>query len=272
MKKERLLFLIVPLSQLLMLLGVLSGERSLDLWGYGGIALSAAADILLFYVLAWGSGKDRLQRELQESDEIGKAWHIQNERLDAEQKEILMMRAGFEKQLEQIQQRLEKREKTEARQQMGMLQERLDDLQPLDYCQNPVVNAAISEKVKEFQSLGVKTNISLVLPQGLQIEAISLCSLFSNLLDNALEALSELPEKDRKFELNAEIRGGYLFVKAQNPALKEYVARGRRKGRGYGTQILQSLAKRYEGKYQAEYEKGWYTVLVILNVMRKECC
>ena len=36
MKKEHLLFLIIPASQLLMLAGVLSGRHSLDFWGYGG--------------------------------------------------------------------------------------------------------------------------------------------------------------------------------------------------------------------------------------------
>ena len=37
MKKENLLFFIIPASQLLMLLGVLTGRHSLDFWGYGGI-------------------------------------------------------------------------------------------------------------------------------------------------------------------------------------------------------------------------------------------
>ena len=66
-------------------------------------------------------------------------------------------------------------------------------------------------------------------------------------------------------ELKAEMKGMYLFVKSRNRAAGSHALRKRRKGRGYGTQILQELAENYEGTYQADYEKGWYTAAVMVK-------
>ena len=65
--------------------------------------------------------------------------------------------------------------------------------------------------------------------------------------------------------LDAEMKGAYMLVKARNTAEREHALRKRRKGRGYGTQILRELAKNYEGNYQAAYEKGWYTAAVMVK-------
>ena len=265
MKKENLLFFIIPASQLLMLLGVLTGRHSLDFWGYGGIVLSLAADALLLYVLLWGSRREKLKRELQELSYLQEAQRIQNEMMEAQQKQIISMRAEFEKQLKQIQEELSQGEDEAVRRKMDAFQEQLDLTRPSDYCQNALVNAVLSEKMKEFQRLDVKTEIYTLIPRDLQIEPIHLCSLFSNLLDNALEALAELPEDQRRMRLDAEMKGAYMLVKARNTAEREHALRKRRKGRGYGTQILKELAKNYEGNYQAAYERGWYTAAVMVK-------
>lgn len=267
MKKENLLFLVIPVSQILILLGNITGKRSLNFWGYGGIVLSVAADLLLLYVLIWSSRREKLRKELQELSYLQETERMQNEMLEAKQKELLDMRSDFEKRLEEIREKLKRGEEEAARQEMDAFQVSLDETRPADYCQNAVVNAILSEKEKEFQKLGIKTKLALMIPRGLKLDPLHLCSLFSNLIDNALEALAELPQEKRELELNAEIKGAYLFVKARNTSEKSHAVRKRRKGRGYGTQILQELAETYEGNYQAEYEKGWYTAVVMVKAV-----
>ena len=71
-------------------------------------------------------------------------------------------------------------------------------------------------------------------------------------------------------ELNAEMKGSYLFVKARNTSEKSHALRKRRKSRAYGTQILQELVRTYEGNYQAGYEKGWYTAVVMVKAVQGE--
>lgn len=265
MKKKNLQLLVIPVSQLLILSGNITGKLNLNFWGYGGIVLSIAADLLLLYVLIWGSRQGKFRKELQEISYLQETEHIQNEMLEAKQKELLDMRVDFEKRLDEIREKLKRGEKEMAYQEMDIFQNSLDEICPADYCQNTVVNAILSEKQKEADGLNVKTEIQLLIPRGLKMDPLHLCSLFSNLLDNALEALAELPENERRLELHAQMKGGYLFVKARNTATKSHALRKRRNGRGYGTQILQNLARTYEGKYQAEYENGWYTAVVMVK-------
>ena len=267
MKKENLLFLVIPVSQILIFLGNITGKRSLNFWGYGGIVLSVAGDLLLLYVLIWSSRREKLRKELQELSYLQETERMQNEMLEAKQKELLDMRSDFEKRLEEIREKLKRGEEEAARQEMDAFQVSLDETRPADYCQNAVVNAILSEKEKEFQKLGIKTKLALMIPRGLKLDPLHLCSLFSNLIDNALEALAEIPQERRELELNAEMKGAYLFVKARNASEKSHAVRKRRKGRGYGTQILQELAETYEGNYQAGYEKGWYTAVVMVKAV-----
>ncbi len=267
MRSGNLLFLVIPASQLLMISGNISGGQPLDFWGYGGVVLSIAADILLLYVLLWGSRQKALKKELQELSYLQEAEHMRTEMLEEKQKELCAMRSDFEKNLDEIRKNLRQGEKEAADIKLKKFQERLESAGTPGYCQNTVVNAIISEKEKEFQRLGIKTSIRLLIPHSLNIDPLHLCSLFSNLLDNALEAVEELEEAERKIQIDASIRGSYLVVKVQNPSTKGHADRKRRKGRGYGAQILKSLARTYDGSYQAVFEKGWYKAFVSVKAV-----
>ena len=90
---------------------------------------------------------------------------MQNEMLEAKQKELLDMRSDFEKRLEEIREKLKRGEEEAARQEMDAFQVSLDETRPADYCQNAVVNAILSEKEKEFQKLGIRTKLALMIPR-----------------------------------------------------------------------------------------------------------
>lgn len=266
MKKEYLFFLVIPLSQVLMLLGPILERRPFSFWGHAGLILSIAADILLLYILLRSSGRERLQRKLRELTYLQETEHMQNEILEEKQQKLLHMRSDLEKCLEEIRESLRQGEHAAAQREMDEFQVSLDKTRPVTYCSNAIVNAVVYEKEKKLQELKTKTEISLQVPQGLEIDPLHLCSVFSNLLDNALEALAELSPDQRIFEMHAEIKGAYLFVRAKNTATKEHVFRKRRKGHGYGIWILEYISQNYEGNYQAGYANGWYTATIMIKV------
>ena len=55
MKKEYLLFLVFPISQLMMIVGDYEALKNMDILGNVGIILSVIADIVLLYVLIYGA-------------------------------------------------------------------------------------------------------------------------------------------------------------------------------------------------------------------------
>ena len=56
----------------------------------------------------------------------------------------------------------------------------------------PVVNDVLSEKNKVCMNDGVELSVDLDFPPVLQVEPLHLCSIFSNLLDNAINGVKTL--------------------------------------------------------------------------------
>ncbi|MDR1615398.1 MAG: GHKL domain-containing protein [Syntrophomonadaceae bacterium] len=91
-----------------------------------------------------------------------------------------------------------------------------------------------------------------------------LCSIFGNLLDNAIDACRQKKGSDTPIiQLNSMVDGDYLFIKLVNPSGKPVKTPVR--GRGYGSsRILSDLACRYGGGYQSEHKDGVFTAVVSL--------
>ena len=85
------------------------------------------------------------------------------------------------------------------------------------------------------------------------IELMDLCSVFSNLIDNAFNAAGK--SKNKKVELYAWLNVGYMFVKTCNypdetPDINEKKnKRGLTDKHGYGIEILHDLCEKYDGEF-----------------------
>lgn len=265
-RKQGWLFLVLPISQLMIIGGSYQALGTFSKVGYAGIFLGLVTDFMLFFLVIHSSQKEALEKELEEVQYLRETEKIHNEAEKERQERLLHIRDEFSRQLKEIAEKLESGERNGAEQEIQELQERLDATKEGCYCQNPIINAVLSEKQMQCQKLGVRMEVNLMIPKKLQVEPIHLCSVFSNLLDNALEAEEKLEKEERLLEVSAESKGTYLFIKVKNPAPKEHVFRDRRQGHGYGTQILESIAKQYDGEYRSSYGKdGFYTAVVVLK-------
>jgi len=265
MKKEYLLFLIFPISQGMILIGNYMTLGYFSTLGYVGIALGIAADIILFYVLIHGSKKEQIEKELEEVRYLKETEGMQAQMLEERKAALLSMQKDFENRLKEINERLEKGNQELAAHDIELLQEKLESTRPSSYCQNMIVNAVVSEKEKACRRLGFAMEIQLLVPSKLTLEPFHVCSIFSNLLDNAIEAVEEVEQEKRSLSVSAEMKGKYLFVKVRNASTQAHAERKKRKGRGNGTEILENLAKKYEGEYTHSYEKGYYTASVAVK-------
>lgn len=267
MRKEYIFFLIFPISQILMAAGDYSITKNTNIFSSAGFVLSIVADIILLFVLIRGAKKEKIEKELEELKYLKGIESERNELLENGQQELYNMRTEFEKRIEEITKNMESGKKEDAIKEMDNLQRELDSTRKAAYCQNPIVNAVMSEKAKECQLKKIVLEVDLMVPRKMEVEPLHICSVFSNLLDNAIEAVDSYEGTDNAISVNAAIKGNYLFIKVKNPSTKEYVNRKRRKERGYGTQILADIANRYEGKYEAFFKSNYYTATVIVKAV-----
>ena len=267
MKKEFIYFLIFPVSQLLMAAGDYSVMKNTNIFISAGFILSIVADIVLLFVLIRGSKKEKIEKELEELRLLNEIETERNELLEKSHQELYRMKTDFEKRIKEIAKNMESGKKADALKEMDELQKELDDTKRNVYCQNLIVNAVMSEKAKECKTKDISLEAELMIPGKIMIEPLHICSVFSNLLDNAIEAVEAFEGSENTIYVDSVIKGNYLFVKVINPSTKEYVNRKRRKERGYGTKILADIAKKYEGEYEASFRNGVYSATIMVKAV-----
>lgn len=266
MKKEYLLFIIFPLSQLLMIVGDYMAVGGSETLSSLGVVSSIIADIVLLVVLIHGAKKDKVERELENIKYLKELETTRNEMMEKSQKELYAMKKDFEQRMEEINNHLQAGNIKEKDRQLEAFQEVLENTRPNVYCNHVIANAILNEKNKECEKLGFSIDMDLLIPRKVSIEPLHMCSIFSNLLDNAIEAVSKLKEQERKIKLAAEVKGNYLMIKVENTSTKEHATQKKRKDRGYGTLILNDISKKYDGQYTCTFEKGVFTAVMAVKV------
>lgn len=146
------------------------------------------------------------------------------------------------------------------------------------FCANAIVNVVLREKFAMCQENNIPYTYKIQIPQEVGIADYHLCSVFSNLLDNAIEASLAVPESDRRISVQAggtamgcsELNigmggGGYFCARVENTCTEEYAGRRRREGRGYGKEILEEIVTIYDGQMNTEFRSGTYIADIVLR-------
>lgn len=135
---------------------------------------------------------------------------------------------------------------------------------------NYVLNAVINSKAEKAKGYNIKTTVFIV-SDFTGIDDFDLCSLISNMFDNAIEACRKT-EKEREIDFaikKEEI--GYMFsmkntiegsVIKDNPTL--ITTKKNKEFHGLGTKIIREIAKKYNGivDFYEEDDRFIYNVLL----------
>ena len=140
----------------------------------------------------------------------------------------------------------------------------------LGSCRNPVVDAFLYTRTQEAGLRGVPVRADVLLPVELPVSNTDLIVAFGNLLDNALEACSGIP--DAQITLRAHMDKGYLVIQESNP-VRPRQPQGKKPRRipelerGVGFRVLGSLAEKYDGSFRHTCENDTYTVTLLLRAV-----
>ncbi|MEA5064702.1 MAG: GHKL domain-containing protein [Eubacteriales bacterium] len=140
---------------------------------------------------------------------------------------------------------------------------------PQNYCQNVSVNAAVSYYAELARQRGVRCELRLDIPEKLDIDELSLAMTVSNLMENAITALSALPAEQRTLRFTA-VNAGQLIFELSNPydgevALDENgLPISREEGHGKGTQSVADFVKKCGGELAYEISGGIFKVRLMV--------
>lgn len=106
----------------------------------------------------------------------------------------------------------------------------------------------------------------------LNIEPTDLSSIFSNILNNAVEANLKLTESERYISLKVFCYKNYLTVVVKNPYRNALIEsdgtittnKKDKMYHGYGLKSVKSSVERYGGTFKYSYEKNVFTSMIML--------
>lgn len=143
----------------------------------------------------------------------------------------------------------------------------------LDYtnCGNKVIDNLINlEKLKASEK-GIQIDTKIAIPPLLPFSSTDLCSLITNILDNAIEEIERIQDLKNKNTVSVQIgiHESYFILSVSNPTAdsknKDLISKKQDKNNhGYGLKIIKSIVKKYKGSMQIENENNEFNISVIL--------
>lgn len=142
------------------------------------------------------------------------------------------------------------------------------------FCKNSIVNALFNLKYNAALEAEIDTFFHISIDAMTEIDDISLCTLFANALDNAIEACQKIADvKKRKLSLKARYsENGYFSFEISNskisPVKEKHgvfmTDKDNRKIHGLGIASMKEIVEKYKGTIDIQYTEDNFTVVVLI--------
>lgn len=158
----------------------------------------------------------------------------------------------------------------------------LDQLEE-DLCQvdtviktgNLMVDALLNSKISVARSREITVEAKAKVPRQLSIADVDLCVILGNLLDNAIEACMQIPQKGQRFiRIYIDVLQGQLYLYVINAAMgglrrqgRTYLSTKARREYGYGLMRMDRVVEKYQGYLDRQDEEGVFATEVLLPLM-----
>lgn len=231
-------------------------------------------NIITFYINAGLDEKNRALRQLQEEYNQNKAELCEYQLLSEKYENTKIMRHDFHKQLNVLKELITE-DNVRAKEYMRQIQFSQRELDYAQYTDNKILNILLEQKIKECHKHGVEVHINSLFPVMSFVSDIDVVAIFSNLIDNAMEASMKSEEKEIYIDLYT-VNHAYSAVKIENSADSEPVVlngllrtqKGRRDIHGMGIKSINNALKKYNSELNWTYDKEnkFFTAMVLIHI------
>lgn len=137
-----------------------------------------------------------------------------------------------------------------------------------------VLDALLFKKTEQAKEMDIILAFDVSCPLGdTEISDYDLCSVFGNIIDNALEAVAPL-EDNRKVTVAIEKQLDMLYIRCTNPFEGEIRTRGERllTGKadtslhGFGVSRVREIARKHGGEVKITADNGEFAIEILMNM------
>ena len=142
---------------------------------------------------------------------------------------------------------------------------------PVRICKSDALNALFNHYRQQAIENDVDINWRIDLPDKSRILDVDLCSIFGNILENAIDGCCTVEEDKRYFNLTSEIKGDCLYIVSTNNYGKplemdgETYSSTKHQGKGIGLHSMKSITEVYDGIFDAGNNNGEFFVDIMLK-------
>ena len=152
---------------------------------------------------------------------------------------------------------------------IGSSQEKLTAIEPKRYCSNPALDAVLVNAAVQAEQVNTSMEIEIGLPEELPVDVFELSIVFANALENAIHAVKELPEDQRRI-ICRSVTYPRFMVEIANTYTGEITFDRRgvpladKPGHGIGTRSIVAFAEKHNALYCFRAENGWFKLQIAM--------
>lgn len=157
-----------------------------------------------------------------------------------------------------------KEQTEEIKEYLRIAQSDMDAITPIRFCENETVNLILSAFTSKAKQADIQLSIEAKLPDTLPFSDTELCSLLSNILENAIQAAEKIPDsKKRLIRLRVYSKNNKLCIDIRNsyqiePSFQQGLPVSKKQGHGFGTKSIVHIVEKHGGVYQFLVKDGWF--------------
>lgn len=139
---------------------------------------------------------------------------------------------------------------------------------------NVILDAIINEKCQIALNQNIRIQTMIDFSNGKFLKKIDICTIFGNLLDNAIEAAAKVEKvENRWIHLKTATKQSHIIIKVTNSFSGEvrkeagqFASTKHRKGHGLGLLSIETCLKKYSGKMEIETVGDHFRVIVMIPI------
>lgn len=144
------------------------------------------------------------------------------------------------------------------------------------YCQDNLIQAILEGKKLRAEQYHIQVSYEIFLPDKLSVEITDLCSVFFNLMDNAIEACLQSGSQKPFIRLSTEFSGECLSIYLHNTKNPEQIFNHQTTKKesynplpshGFGLSIIEDICQKYDGAYQWLDRTDYFDSIVLLKFL-----
>ena len=236
---------------------------------YGLLAVCACAYYLMYLFFERVQKEDEARRNAQLSALQLSALQSRMEAIQTVEESIRIERHDLRHRFRAIAELVAQGKTQEALAFIGAAQTQLEERKPVHWCRPPVLDAVFSSYFGQAQRKGIRLDAHIALTDQLTVEEAELAIVFSNALENAIQACMLLPEERREIRCKVVSHPSIMF-EFSNPYTgtiqfdEDGLPVSSRQGHGIGSHSIAAFSQKHGASYRYTAGDGYFTLQVIL--------